>query len=236
MDIELKHVNYTATIELDSDTLKFLLEYWINSTRIESVIYQGRNYYERSNLWIDYQKEDRPEWDPDVACEDDMGATEIGCGCTINTRTYDDVQYEIVKRERDWLAYYIEVMGDNAMKEYEICETSEKVTLKEWYYRLYDLCSNYDLSNIFVKMRNIEILTLRNMRGYNVDHRGSNHCQIQLPWLEQIKIALPINLHDFFAALYKTKSHKWDKWYELYSGFKLDLNRNLIKLNFDHGS
>jgi hypothetical protein len=47
------------------------------------------------------------------------------------------------------------------------------------------------------------------------DHKGSNHCLINLPKESKIIINDP-TLNDFVKALYALKNNKFDKWFEMY--------------------
>ena len=49
-----------------------------------------------------------------------------------------------------------------------------------------------------------------------------------------IELNCPIKFNDFIEALYKIKSNKEDKWYELYRG--CELVDNCLSVYFDHGS
>jgi hypothetical protein len=80
-------------------------------------------------------------------------------------------------------------------------------------------------------------VTITNPHGVNTDHRGSDHCAIALPFQDQIVLESP-TVKEFVDALYLLKSHKWDKWYELYSGCQIKKKGRSFKidLDFDHGS
>jgi hypothetical protein len=80
-------------------------------------------------------------------------------------------------------------------------------------------------------------ITLMNCSGINDDHRGSDHTKIILPFQEQY-VLKNNSLKELIKGLYKIKSHKFDKWYELFSTAKVEFySREIfIKLDFDHGS
>lgn len=78
-----------------------------------------------------------------------------------------------------------------------------------------------------------------NKNGINKDHRGSNHCEIFLHFHESFTVTAPISLEDFYLALIKTKSHKFENWYELFMKStvqKLEESSYSINFKHDHGS
>lgn len=85
------------------------------------------------------------------------------------------------------------------------------------------------------------VLHIKNKAGYNMDHRGSDHFAYKLPFETHIRLINP-TLKDLIDGLYLIKSHKCDKWYELYSGAKF-LHKTftyndkcVFEVDFDHGS
>lgn len=82
-------------------------------------------------------------------------------------------------------------------------------------------------------------ILLSNVAGRNNDHRGSDHCRVHLAMKKYQMLTLPCSLSDLAQACYRIKSHKFDKWYELYSGItsiKISNNCMYVGVNFDHGS
>ena len=96
-------------------------------------------------------------------------------------------------------------------------------------------------------------ILLVNQSGINWDHRGADHFHYLMPYKDEIWLHNP-TLGEFSNALYMIKSHKVDKWYELYHSChvqsyaspsstlliddidKEDIKDFRIKINFDHGS
>jgi len=80
-------------------------------------------------------------------------------------------------------------------------------------------------------------INLINESGFNDDHRGSDHNMFNLSYCDDVTLSDP-TLDEFVCALYQIKSHKYDKWYELYTDSKVEINGNdlVIKTSFDHGS
>jgi hypothetical protein len=85
------------------------------------------------------------------------------------------------------------------------------------------------------------ILHIKNNDGYNTDHRGSDHFKYVIPYSDSARLINP-TLKDLIDALYLVKSHKCDKWYELYIDTLFTIkkgkyvNEYNIILDFDHGS
>lgn len=85
------------------------------------------------------------------------------------------------------------------------------------------------------------ILTIKNNDGENEDHRGSDHFKYEIPYTNEERLVNP-TLQDLINTLYLVKSHKCDKWYELYADAKFGVkkgkyvNEYKITLSFDHGS
>jgi hypothetical protein len=84
-------------------------------------------------------------------------------------------------------------------------------------------------------------ITVINVSGVNVDHRGSDHTEILLPAEYSWTIKKPcITVQDLAEAFFRVKSHKFDSWYELYMQdylqVKLEDGVLTLTARFDHGS
>ena len=82
-------------------------------------------------------------------------------------------------------------------------------------------------------------IILHNTRGFNRDHRGSDHINIQLTFHKEYCVPLPCDLKTLAAALHKIKSHKFDYNYEsFFNAHRLEFSDNNlhIYLRFDHSS
>jgi len=99
--------------------------------------------------------------------------------------------------------------------------------------------------NEILKEENYENITLEFKKditminlGTSDDHRGSDHCLLNLEKKDKVKLNKIISLYDFITACYNLKSHKFDKWYELYCRCKIKEKENEIEINlqFDYGS
>ena len=123
---------------------------------------------------------------------------------------------------------------------YPICTDKIKYILKEGYEgkKMKDelQISQCKLSNVLLVGFNN--LTIRNDCGKNKDHRGSNHCNIYLPMHDKVVMTKFATLYDLAIAYYRLKSHKWDRWYELFSYAMPVRKKNdiIVNLVFDHGS
>lgn len=70
------------------------------------------------------------------------------------------------------------------------------------------------------------------------DHRGSNHCLIDLPSISNITLINP-TFNEFVETLYLSKENKFDKWYEMYTDCNIRTTNNndiTLTLNYDYGS
>lgn len=85
-------------------------------------------------------------------------------------------------------------------------------------------------------------IIIKNIRGFNHDHRGSNHTKLHLDYPPQITIKPKngkISFKKFVYACFRIKSHKFDFWYELYRGVDTVIITDKtieVHVNFDHGS
>lgn len=69
------------------------------------------------------------------------------------------------------------------------------------------------------------------------DHRGSNHCLIDLPVDTSVKLTDP-SLEQFIEAFWMIKFKKFDRWYELCVGSKVTTKKGMTVIDcaFDNGS
>ncbi len=87
--------------------------------------------------------------------------------------------------------------------------------------------------NIFLN----KTIKITNNSGDSEDHRGSNHCLIDLPMDTNIILTNP-TLEEFIEAFWLIKYKKFDTNYEMCVGSKLSVKNNIITINvnFDNGS
>lgn len=105
------------------------------------------------------------------------------------------------------------------------------------YYKLHYYHSMIDHTKIMFPEK--YKVVLYNSSGFNDDVRGSDLTDIKLDYCAIY--VLPNNTYKSLCdGLYRIKSHKFDKWYELYirARIKIDDTANTINISvaFDHGS
>lgn len=101
-----------------------------------------------------------------------------------------------------------------------------------------DLSNNNHINKSKIKFISNNDIKIINKDGFNYDYRGLSHTLIELPFLTEINLGKEFTLEDLIVANSNLKSHKFDYWYELYTGcsFKNINNSITIKLKFCHGS
>lgn len=92
-----------------------------------------------------------------------------------------------------------------------------------------------------VRFIGIRSLTINNKYGVNADTMGTRTLDWELQFYPTFTVANPrdITLHDLIIACYKTKSHKFENWYEAVFGVKNIILKDhslVFDLNVDHGS
>lgn len=89
-----------------------------------------------------------------------------------------------------------------------------------------------------IVLRGFDNLYIVCVSGFNIDHRGSTHCAVNLIQHDSLTYSKRITIMDATIAYYKVKSHKWDEWYELFCDAKISRRGKdlTISLEFDHGS
>jgi hypothetical protein len=80
---------------------------------------------------------------------------------------------------------------------------------------------------------------ISNDAGFNEDSRGSNNVRHKLKFSDTIDLPCNHTLYDLGNCLYTMKSHKFDRWYELWMP-DIDVEHhkefNDVTIDFDHGS
>ena len=103
-----------------------------------------------------------------------------------------------------------------------------------------DQFKNRNIKNLKFCSNSFKKIILINPCGFNYDKRGENTFDIELDFYKRVELIAPITILDFIDGIYRIKSHKLDYWYELYSGIRLEYNKekNILTLifDFDHGS
>jgi len=216
----------------DKNTIKTLFRYAYNAMEFSHVIFNGLPYYERTNEWYSerghmfrglpgteivkehHEFSIRPDHDPDIPCK-----KYSKCAINKDTLTYpspdDRLEYVVEKKVDDFTSGYFDKCDKELLNQIHVL----------------------DLNKMF--LIGYKKISLINKMGWNDDHRGSNHCKIFLSQNYIITIKGMITMKMFVDACYKLKSHKWDNWYELFSGTKhirFDDGNIIAVVDFDHGS
>jgi len=191
--------------------LRAMVRLVYNGVDIHGIRYKGKLYRELPNTWA-YRNDFTPE-EMKFECD---GYEYCDCQLEID-RIY--VNSSDIEFEWSWGDCDNEYIKDDL--------ELEEVDLGSWFIKL--------------PKRMDEILfpgTIHvvNDCGENTDHRGSDHCQLWIPF-ENSELTDP-TLGEFLKALFLAKSHHFDKWYELYCGIKLSHKEGewVANLEFDHGS
>jgi hypothetical protein len=127
--------------------------------------------------------------------------------------------------------YHEPILTNQFAKTKNLNEESKKIILDLYANNLADVSSIKFISNYDV------IIT--NKTGFNDDYRGLSHTLIELPFLTKINLGKKFTLEDLIISNTNLKSHKFDYWYELYTGSSSKVKNNgsiVIELKFDHGS
>ena len=200
-----------------------LIRYVMESFEIDHFIYRGKSYRTWTTFWDKYKGE-RDLHDPEIVC---MKNAECELFCPL----CDDKDGES-NSDNDMCEH----KDGESNSENDMCEHKEKIIPEEpvEYVMKFDssdqlfddedtnfynfMNKNWQKIKIFARkdMRYQKNITITNSSGRNQDHRGSTHCKIYVPVEECISISLPCTLVEFAEAIFRTKSHKWDKCYELF--------------------
>lgn len=123
-------------------------------------------------------------------------------------------------------------LTDKYDKTKDLDDESKKIIL--------DIYANNKIDTGKIKFISGSDIVIKNNSGFNNDHRGLNHTLIKLPFLTKINLGKKFTLKDLIMSNSNLKSHKFDYWYELYTGCKVKKNEKSntvsIVLKYDHGS
>ena len=99
--------------------------------------------------------------------------------------------------------------------------------------------TNKKISIYNIKFVLDKCINLQNIGGiYDECNRGSDNMVISLPFETNIKLQKEFTLEEMITALYNLKTHKFDYWYELFSGATVKVSNTEIDLDIilGHGS
>lgn len=222
--------NLSVLVGLSSNIcLRYLTNYLYKNTDFIGAKYNGKIYKELPNMWAmrdDFTKEDlEKECEGYFECETDFKKISVDLSDPKNIFNEISFLYSY-RNDIDQETEDDEDDEDDEGK-YNSRFTTEPVI--EFLQSLVEK-DKETLINGDIK--------IQNPYGINKDHRGSDHCELVLPFMNKIKLSSP-SLREYISALYLLKSHKFDKWYELYIGSlikKTKSGNRLVVLKFDHGS
>lgn len=204
-----------------------LCRYIYESFVIDHFEYQGEKYYEIENLWGGEKGTQNNHFDHFVC--DGYDKCNIMCQKCIEIKNTEDDEVVCQCFE------HIPVQGDvkYVLKHVKNESLDDDDPMTDFYDFL-----DKNGRNIQVVRRKDKLcydhITVFNPSGENVDHRGSTHCALQVDMEYEIELDLPCSLMKFAEVLFRLKSHKWDKWYEMYTDAVIE--ENTLHVSFDHGS
>ena len=200
-----------------------LIELFMMQTRCIGGKYKNVIYKELPNDW---------------SCGDDLSQDDLKKECTGDDEC--NATYDIIEPEEGEVVKMLWTYHDNLKS--GLKDVVKMHSNDDDYTNIFDNKSVIKYFEGFEKVDTNKLffngtIQLVNKRGINEDHRGSDHCEIELPFFHKRKLISP-TLDDFISALYKLKSHKFDTNYEMYCGCTITKIKNGLKieLNFDHGS
>lgn len=216
--------NYDKVIKLDKKNIGLLFCYINYATDLDHIVYNGMPYYELSNMWNCTKIEKRPEYDPDVEC-------------TGYDKCTSKIQ-KITQGPTDIVEYIYSVDTSEVSIDSTIEKADEKNYDKKYdeYNQFLKSLNEFDHKKILISGYNLMRIT--NSCGYNRDHRGSTHCRIDLKFESKIDVNKDITFYDLVQIYYRTKSHKFDKNYEMFVNYKVMKRKDnfYVDLVHDHGS
>lgn len=207
-----------ALLDAEKKTLdmKDLIELLYKSTYFIGGMHEGILYKELPNNWSSRESRNDPFTDDEMkyACDGDEHND-----CTVKNRINNCV-------------------GGNIDLVWEFGAIHAKHAK---YYKSLNIPSVWEFIATFPKIRKDlffdGVIIIYSEAHADEDHRGTNHCLIQLPFKVFILLEKP-TLEQFVDALYTARYKKFDKWYELFVDCDIEETKNkmLITLNFDYGS
>jgi hypothetical protein len=220
----------------ENKCLRYLIGYLYQTTSFIGAKYKEKVYRELPNQWA--HRDDFTEAEQEKGCDGYMDE------CELESRICTNIQFPAGKIATlavlNSSDFKIEFLYEHVPNDYEHRVDEENESEND--YSKFETKEVQDYLSRLPNKGNVllieESYVIYNPCGINDDHRGSDHCELELPFIDKIKITNP-SLHDFISALYLLKSHKFDKWYELYTGSKiqeLQSGNRVIVLEFDHGS
>lgn len=207
------------TIEVNDNVKNFfvsIIKLIYDSYKISHVNYEKQNYFNCSNMWSG----GKPNNDH-TYCHYDLECNGYEYCESHRSNIFNDNSLIYV--------YNRNINYDDDVEEFDDCNELVK--------QIYNYLIENDDDDVIIKFK--KSIILKNKRGINKDHRGSDHVPIKLPFYSKIELGKTVTLKNLIDACYKIKSHKFDYWYELYCGVssitKVE-NKLNVYVDFDHGS
>lgn len=208
----ISKLSFKWIIELNKNKIHDLFQYIHHNVEFSHILLNGYPYYQRTNPYNTIsRKYRRLPYDKDVKC---------------NCKCYSECQPEIFPTKGDKIKYIIK---------YDQIDMPHLEELKNE--KFYDRLVWHDNARGTLLI-GYEKLIIKNISGINDDNRGSNHFKIDLKFHDKVVCKHFITLHDLAKIFFKIKSHKCDRWYELYERVETKINDNIITVEvlFNHGS
>jgi hypothetical protein len=202
---------------LNNKELTDFLSILYNATELDHFVNDGKKYKECTNSWDRGNTKNREPHDKDRECKGD---------------SYDDCTFRAKIRPIGNVIYKVNIKlsklkSEDYAKLNEIFKDIRTVFKKDKSASIND-----------IKLVGFDTIELKNTRGENDDHRGSTHCNLRVDYEDSYKLT-KLNLTQLIVGLYRIKSHKFDKWYELFSDARISVKNGsnlVISCGFDHGS
>lgn len=246
-------------IDLSSQTNKTitnffnkLFEYIYLLADIKLVEHKSKLYFETSNQWGGGKPEDltceqisRLAYNSDIVlddCDDSESECEDCDDSESEWEDCDDNESELEDYNLDPKDFkYIYSWDSNAFKHFlERNEDYQNEYIIDVIRSIHKFIKkNFDLTVPDVHIILSKPLILNNTSGFNTDRRGSDHIPLDLPWSSHVHLDSTVKLNELIDTAFLIKSHKFDKWYELYLEIKSGpKSKDFIELNveYDHGS
>jgi hypothetical protein len=205
-----------------SKIIDYMIRFGMKQTSFIGAKYKNKIYKELLNMWYGGDE------NKDIL---EQNKTKVCTG-------YMDCNMKCKKKYVNPIKLLWKFIDDDAKNLNYNCEVGEYDSIFSDGDKMYDYLINiFTNPNIGERIFFNGILELHNNCGFNIDHRGSDHCELELTFESHVRLNNP-TFNEFICALYTIKSHKFNKWYELYCRCKIiKISGGFrILMDFDHGS
>jgi hypothetical protein len=207
-------------------SLQKLLKAVADITFVKSVVFDNKHYFENGSCCQYFESDSqREDYDPYIYC---LNHDEEKC-------KFSDADMKILKEYKVFVpSHKFNLMYPEIRNKFDKKElVSYNINIEKD-----DDLQTIDFTDVDISIFK-EYLHLVNLKGINHDHRGSNHCHLQLKFHMFYILGNLFTFHDLAEAVYKTKSHKFNNNYEMFYGYSnmvIQKDRIYCTLGFDHGS